>query len=134
MDIMIRNYNSSDFDSLNNLLYEVYGLKKQENNNNNIELVADINNEIVGYLTINKLYDSVKNIKYCYINYVCVKKEYRNLGIGTKLLQKVDEICRENNISYIELTSNGSRIEAQNLYKKMGFELRNTNVFRKVIL
>ena len=134
MNIEIRNYREDDLGSLNALLNEVYGLEKKENNTYNTELVADYNNEIVGYLTINKLYDSVRNIKYCYINYVCVKEKYRGMGIATKLLNKVEEICKNENISYIELTSRSSRIEAQELYKKKGYEKKDTNVFRKVIL
>lgn len=134
MDIEIREYEEKDLDSLNILLEEVYGLKKETNTTYNTELVAILNNNVVGYLTINKLYDSVKNIKYCYINYVCVKEEYRGYHIATNLLQKVEEICRDENISYIELTSSSKRVEAQYLYEKRGYEKRDTNVFRKVIL
>lgn len=134
MNIEIREYNENDFDSLNTLLEEVYNTKKEFNTTNNTELVAVIDKDIVGYLTINKLYDSVKNIKYCYINYVCVKKEYRRYHIATKLLQEVEKICRNENITYIELTSNDKRIEAQYLYQKNGYNKRDTNVFRKVIL
>lgn len=134
MDILIRNYDEKDLTSLNHLLKEVYGIEKQNSNSNNTELVAIYNDEVVGYLTINKLYDSVKNIKYCYINYVCVKAKYRRYHIASKLLQKVEEICRNENISYIELTSNKTRIEAQELYIKNNYIKRDTNVYRKVIL
>lgn len=134
MDIEIREYKEKDLASLNILLEEVYGLKKENNTNDNTELVAVLNNEVVGYLTINKLYDSVKNIKYCYINYVCVKKEYRESHIATKLLQEVEKICKGENISYIELTSSSKRVEAQYLYNNRGYIKRDTNVFRKVIL
>ncbi len=134
MDIRIREYIDADFDSLNELLQEVYSIKKKQNTNVNTELVAVYNNEIVGYLTINKQFDSVKNIKYCYINYVCVKEKYRRYHIATELLKRVEELCREENISYIELTSNQERFAAQELYKKNGYEKRDTNVYRRVIL
>lgn len=134
MDIRIREYIDTDFDSLNELLQEVYSVKKKQNSNVNKELVAVYNNEVVGYLTINKQFDSVKNIKYCYINYVCVKEEYRRYHIATELLIRVEELCREENISYIELTSNQERFAAQELYKKNGYEKRDTNVYRRVIL
>lgn len=134
MDIRIREYSDSDLESLNILLNEVYGIEKKENTTINTELVAEYNNEIVGYLTINKQYDSVKNIKYCYINYVCVKEEYRRYHIATELLKKVEEICKKENISYIELTSNSTRLAALELYKNNGYKKRDTNVYRKVIL
>ena len=135
MEILIRNCIDSDLDSLNELLSETYNLtKKCSNNTTNIELVAVLSNEVVGYLTINKLYDSVLDCKYCYINYVCVKEKYRNNGIATSLFNKVFEICKNENISYIELTSNPMRLEAHKLYKKLGFNIRETDVFRKEII
>ncbi len=134
MEINIRTYKTSDRDSLNILLKEVFDLEKEEDNTNNIEIVAVCNNQVIGYLTINKLYDSVKNIYYAFLNYVCVKEEYRNKKIASHMLEYVFKICKNNNISYIELTSNDKRVEAQYLYKDMGFVIRETNVFRKEIL
>ena len=134
MEIVIRNYIESDLTSLNELLNEAYNLTKKENISTNIELVAVTSNEVVGYLTINKLYDSVLDKGYCLINYVCVKEKYRNCGIATALFNKVFEICKSENISYIELTSNPSRIEAHGLYNKLGFKIRETDVYRKEIL
>ena len=134
MKINIRTYKTSDKDSLNILLKEVYGLEKEDNTTNNIEIVAVYNDQIIGYLTINKLYDSVRNINYAFLNYVCVKKEYRIKGIASNMLEYVFNICKKLNISYIELTSNDNRIEARHLYENMGFSIRKTNVFRKEIL
>lgn len=134
MKIDIRTYKTSDKDSLNILLNEIYNLEKKEDSSNNLEIVAVDNDIVVGYLTINKLYDSVRNINYAFLNYVCVKKEYRNKGIASNMLEYVFNICRKNNISYIELTSNDKRVEARKLYSDMGFVIRETNVFRKEIL
>lgn len=135
MDIRIREYQDSDFYSLNELLKEVYNLSKKDNTNSmNTELVAVSSNEVVGYLTINRLYDSVLACHYCYVNYVCVKRNYQHRGIATLLFNKVFEICKNENISYIELTSNPTRIEAHGLYQKLGFNIRKTDVFRKEII
>lgn len=134
MKIVIRNYSDNDLASLNELLIESFNMTKKGNNTVNAELVAVLSNMIVGYLTINKLYDSVLGCNYCYVNYVCVKKEYMHKGIATSLFNKVFEICKNENISYIELTSNPSRIEARGLYDKLGFSIRETNVYRKEIL
>ena len=131
MDYIIRKYKDSDLESLNILLDEVYGLTKKTNNSTNIELVAEYNNEIIGFLTLNKLHDSVEDIAYFYINYVCVKNNYRRLHVATKLLEKAIELCKEENALYIELTSNPSRLEAHSLYEKLGFKIRCTDVFRK---
>ncbi len=135
MNVVIREYKDSDNLSLNKVLKESFNLeKKGNNNNNNIELVAVHNNIVVGYLVINKVFDSLKNNYYALINYVCVKEEYRNNKIGSNLLQKAIGICKEENIIYIELTSNKNRVEAQHLYKKYGFIIRDTDVFRKELI
>lgn len=135
MEIRIREYQNSDFNSLNELLKEAYDLTKKDNTNAmNTELVAVSSNEVVGYLTINRLYDSILACNYCYVNYVCVKRKYQHRGIATLLFNKVFEICKHENISYIELTSNPTRIEAHGLYQKLGFNIRKTDVFRKEII
>lgn len=135
MNIIIREYEGKDIESLNELLDEVYKMKKSKNiANDNIELVAVDNERVVGYLTINKLFDSVQNINYANINYVCVLEKYRNRGICSNMLDKVINYCRKNNISYIELTSNPTRKIARHLYEKKGFVERETSVYRKEIV
>ena len=135
MNIIIREYEDKDMESLNELLDEVYKMKKSKNiANDNMELVAVDNERVVGYLTINKLFDSVQNINYANINYVCVLEKYRNRGICSNMLDKVINYCRENNISYIELTSNPTRKIARHLYEKKGFVERKTSVYRKEIV
>lgn len=127
----IRKYIESDLSSLNVLLNDVYGIEKVICITDNIELVAIDREVVVGYLMVNKMHDSIRNIYYCMLNYVCVSKEYRRMGIATKLFEEVFNICRFENISYIELTSNAARVEAHALYKKLGFIVRDTTVFRK---
>lgn len=135
MSIIIREYEDKDMESLNELLDEVYKMKKSKNiANDNMELVAVDNERVVGYLTINKLFDSVQNINYANINYVCVLEKYRNRGICSNMLDKVINYCRKNNISYIELTSNPTRKIARHLYEKKGFVERETSVYRKEIV
>ena len=134
MEIVIREYVDSDLFSLNKLLKDVYDLEKSCFNNKNIEIVAVLDNQVIGYLTINRLYDSVRDINYAFLNYVCVDKDYRNIGIASNMLNYVFDICNKLGIKYIELTSNSSRIEAKKLYRDSGFVVRDTNVFRKEIL
>lgn len=134
MNVLVRKYQKKDLNSLNHLLRDVYQLEKQVSSTDNIELVAVYQDEVVGYLTLHKLYDSVRNLFYFFVNYVCVKKEYRKKGIGTMLFSKVFDLCKEENISYIELTSNQERVDAHSLYRNLGFHIRSTDVFRKEIL
>ena len=132
--MFVRDYEDKDFSSLNNLLIDVYGVRKEKCDTNNIELVSIYNDIVIGYLTLTIIHDSVKNINWGMVNYVCVDKNYRKKGVATNLFKKVLKICEDKKISYIELTSNEKRVEAHALYKKLGFNIRNTTVFRKELL
>lgn len=135
METTIRRFRDEDLESLNILLKEVYDKeRKGKTLDNNIELVAVVDKKVVGYLILNKLYDVVCGIYYGHINFYCVLEKYRNKKIGTKLLEEVFNICKKEDIKYLELTSNSSRVAAHHLYKKFGFNIRNTNVFRKELI
>ena len=134
----IVSYEEKYNDSLKKLLtmsFPTVDVKKFEKaSDGDIELLCVSDNLVVGYVVFNKIVDKVRNISYCYANYVCVHNDYRNQHIATKLLEKAFSICKDEGISYIELTTNPTRVEAHELYKKLGFEQRNTDVFRKEIL
>lgn len=134
----IRKYQDSDLLSLNKLLKEAYQefgfTRKGKTNPLNQEFVAIVDNQVVGYLVLNQLYDQIRNINYGHINYVCVLKKYQNRGVATELFQHVFNVCKKEQISYLELTSNPTRVAAHHLYQKLEFQLRKTDVFRKEII
>ncbi len=128
-------YEDKYLDSLNCLLEEVFGVSKTYKSiSDDFELIMVNNNEVVGYLALNKCVDTLSGKNYFYVNYVCVKEEHRNQGIAKALFLKVFEICRELDIAYLELTSNSSRVAAHKLYEKLGFSVRETTVFRKELI
>lgn len=94
-------------------------------------IVAEIDNKVVGILEINYIYNIIQNYKYAIFNNVCVMKEYRNMGIGKLLLKSAEDICKKEKCKFINLTSNSTRIEAQALYKKEGYKIINTTLFKK---
>ena len=49
------------------------------------------------------------------------------------MLDFVDNIAKEDNISYITLTSGYQRIEAHRLYEKCGYVKRESNIFKKEV-
>ena len=62
---------------------------------------------------------------------VVVDKKYRGKKIGLRLMNNLLAKARKLKMQYTDLTSNAKRVVAQNLYKKIGFEKRDTDVFRK---
>lgn len=130
----IRKFKNKDKNSLNILLNHFYNTNKLgKKRKKDIELVTIINNEVVGYMLLLYIQDPIKNYNYYYVNYICVKEEYQNKGIASKMFDEVFNICNKNNIKHLELTSNPSRLAARHLYQKNGFVIKNTNVFIKNI-
>lgn len=131
----IKYYEDKYLDSLNELLQETFSVSKTyKNETDGLELIMCSGLEVIGYLNLTKCTNMITGDNYFYVNYVCVKKNFRERGVATALFEKVFEICKEMDISYLELTSNLSRIAAHNLYEKLGFSIRDTTVFRKELV
>jgi ribosomal protein S18 acetylase RimI-like enzyme len=91
--------------------------------------IAELDNkQIVGMLTI-ATYDIPSGTK-VWIEDVVVDESQRGRGIGKKLTQFAVGIAKSLGAVSVELTSRPSRIAANRLYKKLGFVLRETNVYR----
>ncbi len=99
--------------------------------NENMILIAKMENKVVGHIWIQKLYDFYKQEHYFYLMYVCVDEKYRRRNIATKLLEIVEKLKEQYHISYITFTSGKNRVAAQNLYKKLNYYEKNSVVFKK---
>lgn len=60
------------------------------------------------------------------IEHVVTDKNFRQLGIGKRLVGKALERAADRGFSRVELTSNETREDAQLLYASMGFKTRDT--------
>lgn len=56
------------------------------------------------------------------ITNIAVNPDYRKQGIASSLLEKLFEVCKENDCTEITLEVRTSNIAAQNLYKKFNFK------------
>lgn len=63
------------------------------------------------------------NEKRLHINELVVDEKYRNLGIGTKLINKVFEFAKQNKISKVDLYVTADNCNAVEFYKRKGFEI-----------
>lgn len=86
--------------------------------NTNYEIaVGKLDDEIVGFILI-QITDEIN------ITSLAVKKEFRNLGVGTKLLNWLENFALSKNIDTISLEVNSKNITAYLLYEKFGFTVR----------
>ena len=64
---------------------------------------------------------------------VIVDESQRGKGLGKSISEKLIERARARGARVIQLSSNSTRIAANALYKKLGFELHQTNVYRLML-
>ena len=60
---------------------------------------------------------------------VIVDEGQRGKGFGKQIMQKLIERARTHDTRVIKLSSNASRVAANGLYKKMGFQQHETNSY-----
>lgn len=133
--IGVREYRMTDYFDVSRILEEAFGVTKANVNpdNNYKEYVAVVNDVVAGYLVLTRVLDLVKGRPYYLVDYVCVAKFYRNLGLGQLLMERVLEVARKDKALYIELTSRKDRVVAHHLYEKVGFEKRDSYIYRRTL-
>jgi len=62
-----------------------------------------------------------------------VSPRHRGLGLGKALMEHAMQAARQAHAHVLDLTSNPSRLEANQLYLALGFTRWDTNVYRKVL-
>lgn len=87
---------------------------------------------IIGTLTL--IINQIPTGKKAWIEDVVVDNKLRGKGIGKMLIEFAIEFARNKGISKIDLTSKPERVAANELYKKLGFKQKNTNVYRLEII
>ena len=123
MNLNFSNMNISDLDEIKDILvsdfddFWTYSILKDElNSSSSHYIVAKLNNEIVGFGGIKIVLDSAD------IMNIVVKKNFRNLGIGTSILNEIIALCSSLNLSSITLEVRKDNEYAISLYKNFGFE------------
>lgn len=144
--MVIREYKNDDFQDVYNILIEAFPsvsseLTDKEVSNDLLDLdrdkyfqvVAEVGDKVVGYLLATKNVDPVLKRNNFWIDYVCVSTNCRGKGIGRELLRKIEEIAKSEDGFYLQLTSSRFRTCARKLYMDLGFEIRESDIFRKVL-
>ena len=102
----------SEFDNF----WTISTLKNELENLNTYYIIAKIDEEIVGFGGLNQILDEMQ------LNYIVTKKNKRNLGIASKILDNLISFANTKNITSITLEVNEKNLIAIKLYKKFGFK------------
>ncbi|SEQ28984.1 Protein N-acetyltransferase, RimJ/RimL family [Virgibacillus subterraneus] len=104
-----------------NQLKVINGIKNAENST---ILVAEKDNELVGYLIV--IGGNAQRNKHSAYIVIGILKGYRGKGIGKQLINKLEQWAVNQNVSRLELTVVTKNEGALSLYKNLGFEIEGT--------
>ena len=123
MNLQIEQMNIEDLLNISQILYSdfdnfwtVETFKQELENPNTYYVVAKIDSEIVGFGGIYQILNEMQ------LNYIVTKKEKRNLGIASQILDNLISFANTKNIEYITLEVNEKNTNAIKLYEKFGFK------------
>ena len=94
----------------------------------NTLLVARDHGAIVGMLTL-VTFPLSSGLR-ARIEDVVVDQEARGHGVGTALTMAAIDLAHQQGARSVDLTSRASRVAANRLYQRLGFQLRDSNVYR----
>lgn len=89
------------------------GTEKDKYDNSAFHLVAVCNDFVIGSARLRELSEELGSIAY-----LSVLPEFRNQGIGTKLIERLIEKAKEKNLKSLRLMS---RMSAFRFYQRLGF-------------
>jgi len=110
---------------------DAYGLEEIIASDTTHLLVAVDGGRICGMLTL-VLFRIPTGVR-GWIEDVVVNKADRGKGIGHALLAAAIEMARSKGAKTLDLTSRPAREAANQLYRRIGFEIRDTNAYRLIL-
>jgi ribosomal protein S18 acetylase RimI-like enzyme len=82
------------------------------------------------FIAYNAMVEQINENDY-YLSAIAVMPEFRSQGIGRKLLDTIEHICKKHNLKRITLDVESTNNSAKQFYKKIGFKLcsKKTNPY-----
>lgn len=88
--------------------------------------LAYMNDTCIGQIRIIKDWN-----RFCYIENIATKKEYRGSGVGTLLLYKAEEWAKQRNLIGMSLETQDDNLGACRFYVKQGFILGGVDTLKQ---
>ena len=129
----VRKISSKDYNDvirLNESL-DCSSIKSMTEDENSMIFVAQLNDEIIGYINFTILNDA-RYINNLAINEIMVKEEYRGLGVGHQLMIEAEKYAADYNAASIVAIYNNYKEEEVYFYNKEGFRLNAERRYEKL--
>ena len=134
MNIVIREIESKDYISIIAIWRGALGLlsatdenvaktfEKMKGDSRYCTFVADVNGNVVGFVTTVETLAIDQPNGYMKVNGLAVLPEFQRRGIGKMLMERVEKLAIERNISLIGLASGFQRTGAHGFYEHLGYQ------------
>lgn len=143
MQPQIRKAKVDDLESIYNLVCDLEAFqmdkisfekifKKNIADPNVYYIVAQIDNRIVGFISIHVQYILHHSNSTCELQELNIAPELRGSGIGGLLMAEAEKVARGLNLEEIELTTKIHRERAQAFYKKLGYTHTHNKFVKKL--
>ncbi|RXJ81595.1 GNAT family N-acetyltransferase [Arcobacter sp. F2176] len=133
-----------DFPSIVNLLQSLFcieedftfnekrheeGIKLLLNNRSAEVILVKFENEVIGMITIQKIISTVMGTKVGLIEDFVIKDDYRDLGVGTYLLEYIKDYAKKNSLTRLQLVCDEDNTTAKEFYTNKKFKRSNLNAW-----
>lgn len=135
--IQVTQYSEKILEAINELLPQLSSSAKPLTASELTEIIQSESSHLLMAEESGKFYGSLTLVTFmiptgirAWIEDVVVKENVRGKGVGKLLSERAVGLASEIGAKTVDLTSRPSREAANALYKKVGFEMRETNVYR----
>ena len=134
MNIVIREIENEDYISIIAIWRGALGLlsatdenvaktfEKMKGDSRYCTFVADVNGNVVGFVTTVETLAIDQPNGYMKVNGLAVLPEFQRCGIGKMLMERVEKLAIERNISLIGLASGFQRTGTHKFYEHLGYQ------------
>ena len=128
----VRNISLGDYNDLLklNLSLDYSSIKSIENDKNSMIFVAQLNDDIIGYINYSIGYDINYN-KTLFIKDIVVDEKYRGLGVGHQLILEAEKNAKGYNAVQLVALNNNYIEEEVEFYNRQGFKLNSESMYEK---
>ena len=121
--LIVRNMKESDIEAIASMEETVFsdawtakGIQDTYNQSQAFVMAAELEDKLAGYCIVYFVLDEGE------IARIAVDNGFRRQGVGRKLLEQVENACKEKGITHLMLDVRESNESARAFYKSLGFE------------
>ncbi|QQE65580.1 GNAT family N-acetyltransferase [Leptolyngbya sp. BL0902] len=96
-------------------------IQRQLDHDDAVLLVAEVEQAVVGVISLHFIPQLALPGDFCRISYLCVSPEARGQGVGTALEEQAYQLAQERGCDRLEVHSHSRRLQAHRFYARQGY-------------